>query len=465
MPKLTFHGATDGVTGSAYLLEGRGSRVLLECGLFQGSRAEEAANAEPFPFDVGSLDAVVISHAHLDHAGRLPKLVAAGYAGSIYMTRPTLELLQIMLRDAASLQERDAEWENKRRRRSGKEEVEPLYTMEDAEAALAQCHGIAYGQRMEVCEGVSVCFRDAGHILGSAIVELFVEDGGDERKLVHTGDLGNSEMALLRDPELIREADVLLMESTYGDREHRSMDDTLEEFADIIEHASQGRGNILIPCFAVGRSQEIIFHLGELYQQGRLHNHRVYLDSPMAIAATEVYHRFQNVFNEEDAALLQGSQSSSLHHLLPILHYSRSSEESMALNRMKEGAIIIAGSGMCNGGRIRHHLKHNLWRKGAHVVIVGFQARGTPGRALVDGARTLHVVGEEIAVRAQVHTLGGFSAHAGQSQLLDWISGFQQRPRVFLIHGEDEAKAALQAKLQDQGWQAEIPATGQTISL
>ncbi|MEE4192584.1 MAG: MBL fold metallo-hydrolase, partial [Halieaceae bacterium] len=412
-----------------------------------------------------TLDAVVVSHAHLDHAGRLPMLAAAGYAGPVYMTQPTAELLEIMLRDAASLQERDAEWENKRLRRAGKEERPPLYTMDDAEAALELCRGVDYDAREEIAEGIHLRYLDAGHILGSAIVELSIEDGGDVRKLVFSGDLGNSQAALLRDPQTVEEADVLLLESTYGDREHRSMEDTLEEFADIIERATSGRGNVLIPSFAVGRSQEIIFRLGEFYQQGLLHNHAVFLDSPMAIAATEVYHRYQDVFNREDRAMLRQPQSGSLHRFLPTLRYSRSTAESMALNRVSEGAIIIAGSGMCNGGRIRHHFKHNLWRKGAHVVIVGFQARGTPGRALVDGARHLKVAGEDIAVRAEVHTLGGFSAHADQSQLLEWVGRFQRRPRIYLVHGEPEAKAALQAKLKDSGWQAEIAAGGQTISL
>jgi metallo-beta-lactamase family protein len=312
---------------------------------------------------------------------------------------------------------------------------------------------------------VSLRFSDAGHILGSAIVELFVEDGGDERKLAFSGDLGNSEAALLRDPRRVDGADVLLLESTYGDREHRSMDATLEEFADIIAQATEGRGNVLIPAFAVGRTQEIIFHLGELYQQGLLQRHAVYLDSPMAIAATEVYHRYQDVFNREDRALMRQSRAGSLHKFLPTLRYSRTTEESMALNRVNEGAIIIAGSGMCTGGRIRHHLKHNLWRKGAHVVIVGFQARGTPGRALVDGARELRIAGEEIAVRASVHTLGGFSAHASQSQLLEWVGGFKQRPRIYLVHGEPDAKAALKEQLSDAGWQVEIAESGARVQL
>lgn len=465
MAKLTFYGATEGVTGSCYLLETEQATILLECGLFQGSREEEKANEEPFPFNAGKLDAVVLSHAHLDHSGRLPKLVADGYGGPVYMTYPTCELLEIMLKDAAFLEQRDAEWENKRRRRAGKAEIEPLYTMEDVEATLAICDGLPYGRRHQVADGIEICYRDAGHILGSAIVELFVTEDGAEKKVVFSGDLGNSCAALLRDPETIKEAEILLLESTYGDRDHRPMDETLEEFETILKEASENGGNILIPSFAVGRTQEIIFRLGELYQKGKLKHQAVFLDSPMAIATTEVYHRYQDVFNSEDAATLRQGKSGSLHTFLPILRYSRTTEESMALNMIQEGAIIIAGSGMCTGGRIRHHFKHNLWRRNAHVIIVGYQAIGTPGRALVDGAKTFRMGGEEVAVHAAIHTLGGFSAHASQSQLLDWVKVFRKpHPRLYLIHGEPEAKTALRKRLTHEGWSADIPHHGECVT-
>ena len=466
MAKLTFYGATEGVTGSAYLIETELSTVLLECGLYQGSREEEAQNKNPFPFDIHNIDAVVLSHAHLDHTGRVPKLVADGYDGPVFMTHPTCELLEILHKDAASLQERDVEWENKRRRRAGKKEIEPLYTMEDVEKALLLFNSVPYGQRIEVAKDIEVCFRDAGHILGSAIVELFINDKGKKTKLVFSGDLGNSDAALLRDPEVIEDADILLLESTYGDRDHRPIDETLKEFEDIIVEASASGGNILIPSFAVGRTQEIIFYLGKLYQAGKLKQQAVYLDSPMAIAATEVYHRFQNVFNPEDSRSLQQGRTGTLHSYLPVLRYSRTTEESMALNRIESGAIIIAGSGMCNGGRIRHHLKHNLWKSKAHVVIVGFQAQGTPGRILVDGAETFRVVGEEIAVKASIHTLGGFSAHASQSQLLKWVNQFKKpHPRLYLVHGETDAKLALKEKFSHHGWPASIAKYAESISL
>jgi len=464
MATITFYGATEGVTGSAYLLETKSSTVLLDCGLFQGSRKEVKDNDKPFPFDANKLDAVVLSHAHLDHSGRLPKLVAEGYQGSLYMTLPTCELLEIMLKDAASLELRDTEWENKRLRRAGKREIEPLYTLEDVEEALAHCDGLSYRKRQSITDNIEVCFQDAGHILGSAIVELFINEDGVEKKLVFSGDLGNSYAALLQNPTVVEKADVLLLESTYGDRNHRPMDETLEEFEQVIADASENGGNILIPSFAVGRTQEIIFRLGELYQAGKLKHQAVYLDSPMAIAVTEVYHRYQNVFNAEDVSSLRQGKTGSLHSFLPVLRYSRTTEESMALNKISAGAIIIAGSGMCTGGRIRHHLKHNLWQRSAHVVIVGYQAFGTPGRSLVDGAKTFRMGNDEIAVKASIHTLGGFSAHASQSQLLDWANNFKEkRPKLFLIHGEAEAKSALRACFAEQGWDAAIPHHGESV--
>lgn len=466
MAKLTFYGAIAGVTGSLYLLETGGKKILLECGLIQGSYEEEQENEQPFPFEPSTLDAVILSHAHLDHSGRLPRLTNDGFNGPIYMTYPTCDLLEIMLKDAAFLSMRDAEWENKRRRRAGKEEIEALYTIDDVERTLKICEGVPYAKTQEIAAGLELRFLDAGHILGSAIVELRITEDGKTKRLVFSGDLGNSSAALLRDPVTLEQADVLLLESTYGDRNHRSMDATLDEFRDIIRTASESGGNILIPAFAVGRTQEIIFRLGEFYQEGILNHQAVYLDSPMAIATTEVYHRYQHVFNTEDKAALGHARTASLHTFLPVLRYSRTTEESMALNKITDGAIIIAGSGMCTGGRIKHHLKHNLWRRNAHVIIVGYQAIGTPGRALVDGAQRLYVAGEDVVVNATIHTLGGFSAHAGQQQLLDWVGAFHQsKPHTYLVHGEPEAKKALQQKLHGLDIKAEIPGLGQTIRI
>lgn len=479
MAKLTFYGAIEGVTGSMYLLETQHSKILLDCGLFQGRKEEEEANLKPLPFSISEIDAVVLSHAHLDHSGRLPLLPSYRVSVPIYMTRPTLDLIEVLLKDAASLQERDAEWINKKRRRAGKAEIDPLYREQDVDDVLPLCEGINYYSRISITEDVDLKFSDAGHILGSSIVELFIQESGREKKLVFSGDLGNSQAALLRDPDPIQDADVLLMESTYGDRDHKSMDETLEEFEQVLDDSLQDGGNILIPSFAVGRTQEIIFRLGQLYQKGKLRNHIVYLDSPMAIAVTEIYHRYQDVYNSEDRSSIESSSKKSAHHsgprhpdagkslhsFLPNLKYSTSTEESMALNRVVKGAIIIAGSGMCNGGRIRHHLKHNLWRRQSHVVFVGYQAVGTPGRALIDGAKNYHIGGEDIAVKAQIHTLGGFSAHASQSQLLEWLDHFQgNKPKLYLVHGEADAKQALKEAVAEKGWQAHIPTLGQSIT-
>lgn len=467
MATLTFYGATEGVTGSAYLIQTDQATLLLECGLIQGSRKEEKKNFDPFPFTVDSVDAVVLSHGHLDHSGRLPKLVAEGYSGPIYMTSPTRDLLAVLLNDAASLQERDAEWENKRRRRSGKKkEIEPLFTTEQVAQTLPLFQGVDYGARRQILPGIEIRFLDAGHILGSSIVEIFISEQGRTRKLVFTGDLGNSCAALLRDPQVVSEADILLMESTYGDRNHRSMQETLLQFEDILEQASANGGNILIPSFAVGRTQEIIFRLGELYQRGLLRDKAIYLDSPMAIAVTDIYQRYLDLYNEEDAAALNLGNREGLRAILPTLKYSQTPEESMALNKIESGAIFIAGSGMCTGGRIRHHLKHNLWLANAHLVIVGYQAFGTLGRKLVDGAEKVRIFGEDIAVQAKIHTLGGFSAHAGQSQLLDWASHFSEpKPRMYLVHGELNAKQTLRAELGKTGWQSDIAQHGQQIEI
>ncbi len=471
MARLTFLGAVEGVTGSMYLLETQRSNVLLDCGLFQGRKEEEAENLTPLDFDVSSIDAVVLSHAHLDHSGRLPLLVKEGYQGQIFMTQPTKELISILLKDAASLQERDVEWENKRRRRSGKEPIEPLYGLDEVDDTLMLCEGVDYYRTLQIAPDVHVTFHDAGHILGSSIVCFTISEEGQEKRLVFSGDLGNSQAALLRDPDIISEADVLLMESTYGDRNHKSMEDTLQEFEDVIEEASRNGGNILIPSFAVGRTQEIIFRLGELYQKGKLPHQAIYLDSPMAISVTQVYESHQEVYSDEDLEVIGSttpripSAPKNLQSLLPPLRFTSTTDESMKLNKIKSGAIIIAGSGMCNGGRIRHHLKHNLWRSQSHVVFVGFQAMGTPGRRIIDGATSVKMAGEDIVVKAQIHTLGGFSAHACQSQLLDWLDHFKEsQPQLFLVHGESEAKRALKSAAGSRGWTARIPEKRETIS-
>ena len=449
------------------MLETESGRILFDCGMVQGGREADAQNRRAFAFDPRHVDAVVLSHAHLDHSGLLPRLARAGFTGPIYATPSTCDLLAIMLKDAAHLQLKDTEWENKWRRRAGKRLVAPLYTMEDAEQTLGLCEPVPYGEWQRANHDVEFCFRDAGHILGSAIVEASVQSDGRHRKLVFSGDLGNSCAALLRDPETVESADVLLMESTYGDRNHRPMSETLEEFAAALDAAAESGGNVIIPAFAVGRSQELLYRLGELYHAGRLRQSHVFLDSPMAIAATMVYRKHMEVFNKQDKAALHRAHAHNLQEWLPPLKFTESTEESIALNNISGGAIIIAGSGMCTGGRVRHHLKYNLWRHEAHIIISGFQVRGTPGRALVDGAKRLKLLGVPVAVKAHVHTPGGFSAHAGQDQLINWAAHFRgKRPRLYLVHGEIEKMETLQARLRsDLDWAAEMPQRGQAVEI
>lgn len=467
MALLTFIGAIQQVTGSCYLIETRdGARILLECGMRQGLRDEEAGNRTPFAFDPTSIDAVVLSHAHIDHSGLLPRLAAEGYDGPVFATDATCDLLDLMLRDAAHIQEKDAEWESHWRARLGKKAVEPLYTTEHAEKVLKQRVPVAYDKPVQVAAGISVTFHDAGHILGSAIVELHIHDHGLTRRLVFSGDLGNACSPLMRDPSVLSAADVVLMESTYGDRDHRCDSDTLDELAEIFQQAHKDGGNVLIPSFSVGRTQDLLFHLGRFYQQGRLPQQVVFLDSPMAIRANGIYNRYRDYFDPADRAELREHGVKNVQDWLPVLRCTPETEDSMAINRIQSGAIIIAGSGMCNGGRIVHHLKHNLWRRECHLIFPGYQARGTLGRAIVDGAPTVRVLRQRIAVKAQVHTLGGFSAHAGQSQLIDWVSHFDHHPELYLVHGELEKMQTLKQVLQERlHWEAIIPEPGEQIVL
>lgn len=464
MAKLTFWGAAQEVTGSCHLIESEGVRILLDCGMHQGGKQSEKRNGEPFPFDAHRLDAVVLSHGHLDHSGLLPRLFKEGYKGPVYCTEATRNLLAIMLEDAANLHLRDVEWENQRRKRSGRPPIKPWYDLEDVLHVLEHCVGIPYHQSRTINGHVEVYFRDAGHIIGSAIVELKIREKGEVKTLVFSGDLGNSDAVLMNDPETVTEADIVMMEGTYGDRDHRTLDNTLEELEFILQQAQASGGNVLIPAFAVERTQELLFHLTVLYHQGKVPQQKVFLDSPMAIEVTQLYSEYMELLDPEDLKRASMRLGDDPRKQLPILTFTRDTEDSMAINRVKGGAIIIAGSGMCNGGRIRHHLKHNLWREESHIVFAGFQAHGTLGRQLVDGEKRVKMFGSVFAVRAQIHTLGGFSAHAGQTQLLEWAGNFTGQPRFYLVHGEAEALQVLQQKLnRAKGINAEVPAEGSTI--
>ena len=458
--QVRFLGAAHEVTGSCFLLETGRACVLVDCGLIQGGPKDEARNREPFAFDPATLDAVVLTHAHLDHSGRLPLLIKAGYRGAIHTQRATRDLCRIMLKDSGHLQEKDAQWENTKRQRKGLRRVEPLYTVADAQAAVRYFKTQDYGVEQRIAPGVWLTLHDAGHILGSAVGELRVQSESGERRLVFSGDLGHHGAPILRDPVRLAHADFVVMESTYGDRDHRDWDSTWQELGEVLRNAREGRGNILIPAFAVGRTQELLYVFREHYREWGLDSWNVFVDSPMAIEATDVYAKHWQLY-DADAARAHGVQGGPFH--LPNLHLSRTPAQSMAINRIRSGAIVIAGSGMCTGGRIKHHLKHNLWREDCHVVIVGFQARGTLGRALVDGARHVRLWGETIRVGAHIHTIGGLSAHAGRSGLLDWYGHFPHRPPVALVHGEEDAIAALGDTLAQRGVKVARPRPGETV--
>ena len=438
---------------------------MLDCGLFQGSKDTEAQNTADFPFDPSSIDAVVLSHAHLDHCGRLPKLVKDGFKGKVFLTEASFSLLELMLRDAVHIQLRDTEWENKRRQRAGKKLLDPLYDLNDVEALLKLRHPIAYTKEQEILPGITVSFHEAGHILGSSIVRLLINDQDNIKTLVFSGDLGNPNSPLLRDPSILVEADVLLLESTYGDRDHKPLENTLDELRETLAEAAKSEGNVIIPAFAVGRTQDLIYWLGKIQRQGGLPQQTIYLDSPMAISASDIYANNTALFNIDDPEFTKIAPQ-GWHAWLKGLIYSQTAAESMAVNRIAGGAIIIAGSGMCNGGRIRHHLKYNLWRRNAHIIIAGFQAEGTLGRLLIDGNKKyIKILGAEIHIAAKIHTLGALSAHADQSQLLEWAHHFKNpKPRLYLIHGEKTACLSLQTCFNRTGWAATIPKVGDKIT-
>ncbi|WP_284335869.1 MBL fold metallo-hydrolase RNA specificity domain-containing protein [Comamonas sp. NoAH] len=464
---ITFYGAAQTVTGSCYLVEAHGCRFLIDCGMAQGGQEADTHNAEAFAFDASRVDFVILTHAHIDHSGLLPKLVAKGFKGPIYTTLATQDLLDVLLKDSAHIQLTDAERAARRKRegkKSDRDVPQPLYTLSHVARTMELVHAKTYGKTFDAHPSVRVCFRDAGHILGSAIVEIWLNDGeGGTRKLVASGDLGQPGRVILRDPTTIEDADVLLLESTYGDRLHKDSASTLDELVEIV-NTTAPRGNVVIPAFAVGRTQELLYHFLQLKQEGRLAHVEIFVDSPMAVAATAITMKHFSVFDEEAHRLLGAvKQLQDAQHV----HFITDVEDSIKLNRIKSGAVIISASGMCDAGRVLHHLRNNLGRSECAVVICGFQSKGSLGRRLVDGVKQVRMFGEQIDVRASVHTLGGFSAHADQKALLEWAGAFRQPPRhTYVVHGEEHAAQALAAKLQSQlGFEVRIPQLGQRFDL
>ncbi|MBQ6089396.1 MAG: MBL fold metallo-hydrolase [Firmicutes bacterium] len=451
--KIKFCGATIGVTGSCHLLTTDRHRVLLDCGQFQGNKEMDDLNWEPFPFDPESIEAVVLSHAHIDHCGRIPLLVKRGFTGDIYCTDATADLLQVMLLDSAYIHEKDAEWQTKKNARTGKPAVEPLYTVQDAERSLKLVKPILYDQLVELNDQMKIVFNDAGHILGSAITEIWVTENDQTSKIVFSGDLGVTNRPILRDPKKIKKADYLIMESTYGGRLHPENSTSIDRLIHIIIATVKRGGSVIIPAFAVGRTQELIYELNMFYEhhpeyQDVLGDLNVYIDSPMATTATEVFRKNAQVFDEETKELiLSGDNPLDFKNLI----FTRSTAESQALNMNRTPKIIISASGMCEAGRIRHHLKHNLWDPKNSIVFVGYQAEGTLGRALIDGVKEVKLFGETVIVAAEIHNLEGFSGHADQNGLLDWLGGFQKIPKqIFLVHGEEQSKIDFAKAAQER---------------
>ena len=454
--KITFCGAASGVTGSCHMITTDQHKILFDCGQFQGGAEEEARNREPFPFNPAEIECVVLSHAHIDHCGRLPLLVKQGFKGEIYCTDATAELLDVMLKDSAHIHEQEAEWKNRKAERAGHALVEPLYTADDALDTLKLVRPVLYDTLFSLNEQMKIVFNDAGHILGSAIIELWVEENGKSKKLVFSGDLGMMNRPILKDPVTIHKADYVIMETTYGNRLHEANATSIQKLLDIVVETTKRGGNVVIPSFAVGRTQELIFELNRIYDgdgpyKSQLKDVHVYVDSPMALQATEIFKNNAQTYDDEMREFIMRGD----HPLdFPNLHFTRTSDESRMINVDTKPKVIISASGMCDAGRIRHHLKHNLYNPLNSIVFVGYQAEGTLGRSLIEGIQEVKLFGEEIAVKAQIHNLEGFSGHADRDALYNWITGFTQQPHdIFLVHGEMDAKRDFAAYVKEhKGW-------------
>ncbi|MDK2824675.1 MAG: metallo-beta-lactamase family protein [Clostridia bacterium] len=460
--QITFYGAAGTVTGSCFkVTTTSGSKILVDCGLFQGPQEIKERNYVEFPFDPKEIDVVVLTHAHIDHSGLIPKLCKKGYKGKIYATSVTVDLCSIMLPDAAHIQEMEVERKNRKLARANKPLLQPIYTIADAEKCMEQFYGVNYDTKIEILPGIIAVFRDAGHILGSAMIELYA----DGKKIVFSGDIGNINQPIINDPTEIKKADYIVMESTYGNRFHLEAEDKMVQLARIIKKTIKKGGHLVIPAFAVERTQDLIYSLGKLINSGEIPEIDVYIDSPLAIKATEIFCKYPEFYDEEASELNKEKEDCPLN--FPGLKFALSTEESKAINFIKNSAIIISASGMCDAGRIKHHLKHNLWRPESTVLFVGYQAQGTLGRRILDGEKLVKIHGEEIAINADIEKIEGFSAHADQKGLVEWVKNFTKDPeKIFLVHGEPEAMKTLSKILQEEtGNTILIPEINETFEL
>ncbi len=461
--KIRFLGAARKVTGSCYHLVTDGTQILVDCGMHQGKDAD-ALNREPFHFDPAVIDYLILSHAHLDHSGLIPKLVADGFKGRILATSATAELVEIMLYDSAHIQEKDAEWLTKRSFRQGKDiKFEPLYDTEDVKRVIPFFDKKTYGNIEELKDGtVKYRFIDAGHILGSGTLELWYHgQDGKEKKIVFSGDVGKNGNPIINDPQHVEEADYVVIESTYGNRLHKGLDESINELEYAVKDTFRRGGNALIPSFAVGRTQDLLYILNKLVKEGKLEDLDVYVDSPLADKATKIYMAHPEFFDAQAVNLFKFKSSEGMR-----IHFTTSVEESQKINKIKSRAIIIAGSGMCDGGRIRHHFKHNIWRPECSIIFTGFQVQGTLGRHIIDGAKTARILGEEMVIRARVYTIGGFSAHADQKELLEWLDTFTNKPEVFIVHGEESVSLQFEHIVQERlALETHVPFKGEEIEI
>jgi metallo-beta-lactamase family protein len=459
--KLKVLGAAGEVTGSNYLVEVGSSKVLIDCGLHQG-RGDDKKNREPFQFDPSAVTSVILTHAHIDHSGRIPVLFRQGFAGKVFATLPTVQLTEVLWKDSVHLMKEEAEWRTRKNARKGLPPVEPLYNEEDYEKAKAFLEPTSYDDVVDVAPGIKVRFRDAGHILGSAILELFLDDGSEKVKLVFSGDLGPQNPVMGRNPAFIEDADYVVIESTYGDRLHKDNEETRAEFRKVMGEALKSRSKVLIPTFVVDRAQRLMYELMLMQKDGLLRdNVPIYFDSPMGVTATEIYKNYPGLFSSEvQDNIYEGHDPFAPRQM----NYVSKVDESRAVNQVKH-AVVMAGSGMCNGGRIIHHLKHGIWNEKNHILFVGYQAVGTLGRRLVEGEKTVRIAGEEVTVKAQMHTINGFSAHADKDDLMTWASNFRTDPVFFVTHGEEKSSSAFTRSLNDRGMKAVAPHVNQEFEL